>query len=65
MSAFRTAVKLLLVAAAAVLLVFLLRHWMATKQYVFNKEDVAKLAKQYAGGSGSVASQGQHGLSCT
>ena len=22
---------------------------MATKQYVFNKEDVAKLAKQYAG----------------
>uniref|UniRef100_A0A3B4V6N1 Sigma non-opioid intracellular receptor 1 n=1 Tax=Seriola dumerili TaxID=41447 RepID=A0A3B4V6N1_SERDU len=32
-----------------VLAVLLLRHWMATKQYVFNKEDVAKLAKQYAG----------------
>lgn len=55
MSAFRTAFKLLVFATAAVLVVFLLRHWMATKQYVFNKEDIAKLAKQYAGGSGSEA----------
>lgn len=54
MSALRTGFKLLLFATAAVLVVLLLRHWMATKQYVFNKEDIAKLAKQYAGGSGSV-----------
>lgn len=53
MSALRTGCRLLLVASATVLVVLLLRHWMATKQYVFNKEDVAKLAKQYAGGSGS------------
>ncbi|CAF92833.1 unnamed protein product, partial [Tetraodon nigroviridis] len=45
----RTAFKLLLLAAATVLVVLLLRHWMATKQYVFSREDVAKLAKQYAG----------------
>lgn len=49
MSAFRTGVKLLVLAAVSVLVVLLLRHWMATKQYVFNKEDIAKLAKQYAG----------------
>uniref|UniRef100_H3CGI7 Sigma non-opioid intracellular receptor 1 n=1 Tax=Tetraodon nigroviridis TaxID=99883 RepID=H3CGI7_TETNG len=49
MSALRTAFKLLLLAAATVLVVLLLRHWMATKQYVFSREDVAKLAKQYAG----------------
>lgn len=54
MSALRTGAKLLVVAAAAVLAVFLLRHWMATKQYVFNKEDISKLAKQYAGELGSV-----------
>lgn len=56
MSALRTGSKLLLSAAAAALLVLLLRHWMATKQYVFNKEDISKLAKQYAGGSGPVPS---------
>uniref|UniRef100_A0A3B5K0W2 Sigma non-opioid intracellular receptor 1 n=1 Tax=Takifugu rubripes TaxID=31033 RepID=A0A3B5K0W2_TAKRU len=49
MSALRTGFKLLLFATAAVLVVLLLRHWMATKQYVFNREDIAKLAKQYAG----------------
>lgn len=54
MSALRTGFKLLFFAAAAVLVVLILRHWMATKQYVFNKEDVAKLAKQYAGEFGSV-----------
>lgn len=54
MSALRTAFKLLLLAAATVLVVLLLRHWMATKQYVFSREDVAKLAKQYAGELGSV-----------
>lgn len=41
--------KLLVFAGVTVLVVLLLRHWMATKQYVFNKEDVARLAKQYAG----------------
>lgn len=41
--------KLLLLAAVSVLVVLLLRHWMTAKQYVFNKEDIAKLAKQYAG----------------
>lgn len=45
----RTSLKLLVFVTFTVLLVLLLRHWMATKQYVFNKEDVAKLAKQYAG----------------
>ena len=50
MSAVRTAFGLLLLAAVAVLALLLLQHWMATKQYVFNREDVAKLAKQYAGG---------------
>lgn len=49
MSALRAGLKLLFWAAAAVLLVLLLRHWMATKRYVFTQEDVAKLAKQYAG----------------
>lgn len=41
--------KLLVFTVATILAVFLLRHWMATKDYVFNKEDIAKLAKQYAG----------------
>lgn len=49
MSVLRTSLKLVLFGAVTLLVVLLLRHWMATKQYVFNKEDVAKLAKQYAG----------------
>ncbi|XP_040053922.1 sigma non-opioid intracellular receptor 1 [Gasterosteus aculeatus] len=49
MSVVRTCLKLFLFSALTVLAVLLLREWMATKQYVFNKEDVAKLAKQYAG----------------
>ncbi|XP_074547266.1 sigma non-opioid intracellular receptor 1 isoform X1 [Halichoeres trimaculatus] len=49
MSVFRAITKLFVFAAAAVLAVLLLQHWIATKQYVFNKEDIAKLAKQYAG----------------
>lgn len=49
MSIVRTSLKLFLFGAVTVLVVLLLRHWMATKQYVFNKEDVARLAKQYAG----------------
>lgn len=49
MSAVRTGLKLLGLFALTVLVVLLLRHWMATKQYVFNKDDIARLAKQYAG----------------
>lgn len=49
MSCFKTAVRLFGAFTVAVLVVLLLRNWMATKQYVFNKEDIAKLAKQYAG----------------
>ncbi|KAF3848886.1 hypothetical protein F7725_015383, partial [Dissostichus mawsoni] len=45
----KTCLKLFLFGAVTVMTVLLLRHWMATKQYVFNKEDVAKIAKQYAG----------------
>lgn len=49
MSVVKTSLRLFVLVAVSVLAVLLLRHWMATKQYVFNKEDVAKLAKQYAG----------------
>lgn len=41
--------RLLLLLAASVLGVLLLQHWMSSKQYVFDQEDVSKLAKQYAG----------------
>ncbi|XP_023664393.2 sigma non-opioid intracellular receptor 1 [Paramormyrops kingsleyae] len=41
--------KLALTLGVLVLVVQYLRYWMESKQYVFNKEDVAKLAKQYAG----------------
>ncbi len=53
MSLLRMSLKLFLFAAVTGLIVLLLRHWMATKEYVFNKEDVAKLAKQYAGEFGN------------
>lgn len=49
MSVVRTCLKLCFVAAVTVLAVLLLQHWMATKEYVFNKDDIARLAKQYAG----------------
>eukprot|EP00064_Thunnus_orientalis_P010681 superscaffoldBa00001473_g10707 len=49
MSVVKTSLRLLVFATVTVLAVLLLRHWMATKQYVFNREDIAKLAKQYAG----------------
>lgn len=55
MSVLRTSLKLVLFGAVTVLVVLLLRHWMATKQYVFNKEDIAKLVKQYAGEFGVFA----------
>ncbi|RXN30585.1 katanin p60 ATPase-containing subunit A-like 2 isoform X3 [Labeo rohita] len=40
---------MVVVLGVLVLTVQFLRYWMANKQYVFTKEDVAKLAKQYAG----------------
>ncbi|CAG5867267.1 unnamed protein product [Menidia menidia] len=49
MSVVGTTVRLCGVAAVGVLVLLVLHHWIATKQYVFNKEDIAKLAKQYAG----------------
>ncbi|CAN9504856.1 unnamed protein product [Ophioblennius macclurei] len=42
-------VRLLVVLAAAVLCTLLLRHWMASKGFVFQQQDVSRLAKQYAG----------------
>ncbi|XP_051973702.1 sigma non-opioid intracellular receptor 1-like [Xyrauchen texanus] len=49
MSLIRNVLKLVVVIGLLVLAVPFLRYWMATKQYVFTKEDVAKLARQYAG----------------
>ncbi|XP_041826046.1 sigma non-opioid intracellular receptor 1-like [Melanotaenia boesemani] len=49
MSVVKITSRLLGVATITVLVVLLLRNWRADKQYVFNKEDIAKLAKQYAG----------------
>ncbi|XP_071001021.1 sigma non-opioid intracellular receptor 1 [Oncorhynchus clarkii lewisi] len=41
--------KLIVLAGVSVLIVMYLRQWMANKHYVFTKEDVAVLAKRYAG----------------
>ncbi|XP_066507383.1 sigma non-opioid intracellular receptor 1 [Hoplias malabaricus] len=41
--------KLVVAVGVMVLLAQCLQYWMANKKYVFTKEDVAKLAKQYAG----------------
>ncbi|KPP60895.1 sigma non-opioid intracellular receptor 1-like [Scleropages formosus] len=49
MSVATKVLKLVVAAGVLVLVVQYLKYWMANKQYVFNKEDVAKLAKQYAG----------------
>ncbi|XP_051539974.1 sigma non-opioid intracellular receptor 1 [Xyrauchen texanus] len=49
MSLIRNVLKLVVVLGVLVLTVQFLRYWMATKQYVFTKQDVAKLASQYAG----------------
>lgn len=49
MSLLKIISRLLVFAGVTVLTVLLLRYWLASKQYVFNREDVAKLAKQYAG----------------
>ncbi|XP_006795652.1 sigma non-opioid intracellular receptor 1 [Neolamprologus brichardi] len=49
MSLLKIISRLLVFAGVTVLTVLLLRYWLSSKQYVFNREDVAKLAKQYAG----------------
>ncbi|CAM4730708.1 hypothetical protein PO909_022222 [Leuciscus waleckii] len=49
MSLIRNMLKMVVVLGVLVLTVQFIRYWMASKQYVFTKEDVAKLAKQYAG----------------
>lgn len=41
--------KLVVFVGVLVLVIQYLQYWLANKQYVFTKEDVAKLAKQYAG----------------
>ncbi|XP_054612744.1 sigma non-opioid intracellular receptor 1 [Dunckerocampus dactyliophorus] len=49
MALFRTCFRLLVFVGIVAVAVLLLNHWMATKQYLFDKDEVAKLAKQYAG----------------
>ncbi|XP_077353708.1 sigma non-opioid intracellular receptor 1 [Festucalex cinctus] len=49
MALFTSCCRLLVFIGVIVLSVLLLRHWMATKHYIFNHDDIAKLAKQYAG----------------
>ncbi|XP_016115002.1 sigma non-opioid intracellular receptor 1 [Sinocyclocheilus grahami] len=49
MSLIRIILKMVVVLGFLVLTVQFLRYWMANKQYVFTKEDVARLARQYAG----------------
>lgn len=41
--------KLVVASGVLFLAVQYLRYWMVNKQYVFTKEDIANLAKQYAG----------------
>ncbi|KAI7793096.1 sigma non-opioid intracellular receptor 1 [Triplophysa rosa] len=49
MSSIRSVLKLVMLLGSFVLTVNFLRYWMAKKQYIFTKEDVAKIARQYAG----------------
>lgn len=41
--------KLFVFVGFTALTVLLINYWLATKQYVFTEEDVARIAKQYAG----------------
>lgn len=63
MSLLKIILRLLVFAGVTVLTVLLLRYWLASKQYVFNKEDVAKLAKQYAGEFGFACEKSCHFIS--
>ncbi|XP_072309748.1 sigma non-opioid intracellular receptor 1 [Eucyclogobius newberryi] len=49
MSVIRLLLKLLVFLSVAAVSLLLVHYWVATKEHVFNKEDIAKLAKQYAG----------------
>ncbi|KTG32363.1 hypothetical protein cypCar_00045344, partial [Cyprinus carpio] len=49
MSLIRIVLKMVVVLGFLGLSVQFIRYWMANKQYVFTKEDVSRLAKQYAG----------------
>ncbi|XP_026128888.1 sigma non-opioid intracellular receptor 1-like [Carassius auratus] len=49
MSVIRFILKTVVVLGFLALTVQFIRYWMANKQYVFTKEDVARVAKQYAG----------------
>ncbi|XP_077593960.1 sigma non-opioid intracellular receptor 1 isoform X1 [Stigmatopora nigra] len=49
MALFPPCFRLAVFVGIAALAVLLLRHWMATKNYIFNHDDIAKLTKQYAG----------------
>lgn len=42
-------VTIVVVSISLVLLVLLIRYWLCVKQYLFEKEELAQLAKQYAG----------------
>lgn len=41
--------KLVVFVGVLVLVILYTQYWLANKQYVFTKEDIAKLAKQYSG----------------
>lgn len=41
--------KLVVFVGVLVLVKQYIQYWLASKQYVFTKEDIAKLAKQYSG----------------
>lgn len=45
----RKLLKLVVLVGVLALVMQYIQYWLANKQYVFTKEDVAKLAKQYAG----------------
>lgn len=45
----RSFLKFVVFVGVLVLVLQYVQYWLASKQYVFTKEDVAKLAKQYAG----------------
>ncbi|KAM6985826.1 sigma non-opioid intracellular receptor 1 [Aplochiton taeniatus] len=49
MSFITKVLKVIVLAGVFVVTVLCIKQWMASKQYVFNKEDVARLAKRYAG----------------
>lgn len=49
MTAINKVLKLIVASGVLFLIVRCLRYWMVNKEYVFTKDDIANLAKQYAG----------------